>query len=107
MATPFFLTPPKRIVSLVPSMTESLFDLGFGATVVGVTDYCIHPAEGLRGLPRLGGPKNPRLADLCALQPDLVIANPEENTRRAIEAAQKAMPEIRKKLDEWGKKRQQ
>ena len=41
--------PPERVVSLVPSMTESLFDLGFGSSVIGITDYCLHPKEKLRG----------------------------------------------------------
>ena len=81
-----FTSPPRRVVSLVPSLTESLFDLGLGAAVVGVTDYCVHPAETLAGLPRLGGTKNPRVEEICALQPDLVLANWEENTRQTVEA---------------------
>jgi iron complex transport system substrate-binding protein len=71
--------PPRRVVSLVPSMTESLFDLGFGDRVVGVTDYCIRPAEKVATIPRVGGPKNFRIDDIVRLQPDLVIANQEEN----------------------------
>jgi ABC-type Fe3+-hydroxamate transport system substrate-binding protein len=71
-------------------MTESLFELGLGASVVGVTDYCLHPAEAVAGLPRLGGTKNPRLADILALQPDLVLANWEENTRSTVEALEAA-----------------
>ncbi len=82
--------PPRRVVSLVPSLTESLFDLGFGDTVVGITDYCVHPADKLGGLPRLGGPKNPRVADILALQPNLVLANQEENTPRTVEALREA-----------------
>jgi ABC-type Fe3+-hydroxamate transport system substrate-binding protein len=85
-----FHQAPQRIVSLVPSLTESLFDLGAGRQVVGITDYCIHPAEGVRDVPRLGGPKNPRLDAILALQPDLVLANWEENTRPAVEALQAA-----------------
>ncbi|MEJ2706703.1 MAG: helical backbone metal receptor [Anaerolineales bacterium] len=81
---------PQRIVSLVPSSTESLFDLGFGERVVGITDYCVHPAEMLGGLPRLGGPKNPRIPDLLALHPDLVIANQEENTPASVQALRAA-----------------
>jgi iron complex transport system substrate-binding protein len=77
---------PRRVVSLVPSATESLFDLGFGEQVVGISDYCVHPAEKLAGLPRLGGPKNPRIPDVLALQPDLVIANQEENTPASVQA---------------------
>lgn len=83
-------SPPRRVVSLVPSVTESLFDLGLGGAVVGITDYCIHPAQALAGLPRLGGPKNPRLPEILALAPDLVLANQEENTRLVVEALQEA-----------------
>ena len=76
---------PQRVVSLVPSLTESLFDLGFGNAVVGVTDYCVHPPSGVRGLPRLGGPKNARVDEIIALKPDLVLANQEENTKAIVE----------------------
>ncbi len=48
---------PRRVVSLVPSITETLFDLNIGARVIGVTDYCIYPVEGVAPLPKLGGPK--------------------------------------------------
>ncbi len=83
---PDLAEPPKRVVSLVPSMTESLFALGFGPSVVGITDYCIYPEAPLAGLPRLGGTKNPDISRLLALRPDLVMANQEENTPVAIEA---------------------
>ena len=76
---------PHRIVSLVPSITETLFSLGLGPSIAGVTDYCVHPAEGVREKPRLGGTKNPRLDELLELAPDLVIANREENRRRDVE----------------------
>jgi iron complex transport system substrate-binding protein len=85
-----FTHPPQRVVSLVPSMTESLFELGLGSALVGVTDYCVHPAEAVAGLPRLGGPKNPRVKDILDLQPDLVLANWEENTRPTVEALEAA-----------------
>jgi ABC-type Fe3+-hydroxamate transport system substrate-binding protein len=74
---------PERIVSLVPSVTETLFALGLGDRVVGVTDWCIHPAPELADRPRVGGTKNPRIDDITALHPDLVLANLEEN--RAID----------------------
>ncbi len=80
--------PPQRVVSLVPSMTESLFALGLGGAVVGVTDYCTQPPQAVANLPRLGGPKDPRVADILALQPDLVLANREENPREIIEFLQ-------------------
>ena len=77
--------PPRRIVSLVPSLSEGLFALGLGERVVAVTDWCIHPADELAGLPRIGGTKNPDVDRIVALAPDLVIANQEENTRRDVE----------------------
>lgn len=78
--------PPRRIVSLVPSLTEWLFSVGLGERVVGVTDYCIEPAAALVGLPRLRGTKNPDRARIIALQPDLVIADQEENRERDVQA---------------------
>lgn len=81
-----FSHPPRRVVSLVPSLTESLCELGFGSALVGITDYCVHPAGALAGLPRLGGPKNPNIDAIIALQPDLVLVNKEENTRLMVDA---------------------
>ncbi len=78
-------TAPERIVSLVPSLTEGLFALGLGPRVVGITDWCVHPARELVGLPRVGGTKTPDLAAIRALAPDLVIANQEENRKRDVE----------------------
>lgn len=90
-----FHQPPQRVVSLVPSLTESLFDLGLGEVLVGVTEYCVYPSQGeaggrLAGLPRVGGPKNPRIEDILALKPDLVLANREETTRQSVEALEAA-----------------
>ncbi len=79
---------PQRVVSLIPSVTESLFELGFGSRVVGITDYCIHPAEQLKNIKRVGGPKDASVAAITALKPDLVIANREENTRWLVESLQ-------------------
>ena len=73
-----------RVVSLVPSLTETLFDLGAGGDVAGITDFCIFP-PGLN-LPRLGGTKNPRVEEIRALAPDLVYVNQEENLRRHADA---------------------
>lgn len=81
---------PRRIVSLVPSLTEALFELGLGERVVGVTDWCVHPARALASLPRVGGTKNPDLAAIRALRPGLVIANREENRRRDVERLEAA-----------------
>lgn len=76
---------PARLVSLVPSLTELLFALGAGASVVGVTRFCRRPAA-TRTIQRVGGTKNPDLALIRALAPDLVIANAEENRREDVEA---------------------
>lgn len=77
--------PPKRIVSLVPSITESLFALGFGGAVVGITDFCTRPAADLGVIPRVGGTKSPNLELIADLKPDLVIAGQEESDKGAIE----------------------
>jgi len=80
---------PERIVSLVPSLTEALFVLGLGERVVGVTDWCVHPARSVARLPKVGGTKTPDLAAIRALEPDLVIANHEENRRTDVEQLQR------------------
>ena len=83
-------SPPGRIVSLVPSLTEALFELGLGERVVGVTEWCVHPAAGVAGLPKVGGTKDTDVDAVLALAPDLVIANHEENTRRSVERIEAA-----------------
>jgi ABC-type Fe3+-hydroxamate transport system substrate-binding protein len=85
-----FEAPPRRVVSLVPSLTETLFDLGAGGAVAGITDFCIFPA-GL-ALPRVGGTKNPRVAEIRALAPDLVYMNLEENLRRHADEIESFAP---------------
>jgi len=80
-----FHQPPERVISLVPSLTESMFDLGLGSSLVGITDYCIYPLDEVEKLPRLGGPKSPRIKDIVALKPDLVLANLEENPRQVVD----------------------
>lgn len=76
-------SPPRRVVSLVPSLTESLFELGLGGSVVGITDYCIFP-PGLE-VQRVGGTKNPDVGLIRSLEPDLVYMNLEENLPRHAE----------------------
>jgi ABC-type Fe3+-hydroxamate transport system substrate-binding protein len=85
-----FERPPERVISLVPSITESLFDLGFGATVVGITNFCTQPAEAIKNLPRIGGPKTPQVDAILELKPDLVAANMEENPIEAVEELEAA-----------------
>ena len=82
--------PPSKVVSLVPSLTASLIDLGFGGALVGVTDYCQISGSAAAGARRVGGPKDARLVDILGLSPDLVIANPEENARQLVEQLEQA-----------------
>jgi ABC-type Fe3+-hydroxamate transport system substrate-binding protein len=77
--------PPRRIVSLIPSVTEILFALGVGDAVAGCTIYCTEPAEGVRAKRRVGGEKNPNLEAIRALGADLVLANVEENVREHVD----------------------
>lgn len=83
-------TPPQRIVSLVPSMTESLFELALGNRLVGRTEYCIYPADKVTTVPTVGGTKNPDISAIIDLKPDLVIVNQEENRKEDAEALQAA-----------------
>jgi len=76
--------PPRRIVSLVPSLTEALFAFGLGDRVVGVTDYCLEPQPAVRSKPTIGGTKNPDVQAILRLAPDLVVANVEENRREDV-----------------------
>jgi len=77
--------PPRRIVSLIPSTTETLCALGLADALVGVTAYCREPAEVTRTKTKIGGEKDPDLEAIRALAPDLVVANVEENVREHIE----------------------
>jgi ABC-type Fe3+-hydroxamate transport system substrate-binding protein len=76
--------PPIRIVSLVPSQTELLHDLGLNDEVVGITKFCVHPQHWFETKPRIGGTKTLNLKAITALQPDLIIANREENDELQI-----------------------
>ena len=77
--------PPRRIVSLIPSITEILFALGLNDAVAACTIFCTQPPEGVATKTRVGGEKNPKLDLIRALEPDLVVANVEENVREHIE----------------------
>jgi ABC-type Fe3+-hydroxamate transport system substrate-binding protein len=74
-----------RIISLVPSLTELLIDLGLGDRLVGRTRFCVHPKDEVKKIPILGGTKNPRLDKIYEAAPDLIIANKEENRQQDIE----------------------
>src|SRR5437867_4569072 len=68
-----------RIVSLCPSLTELVFDLGRGGDLVGITDFCVHPADRVGAIEKVGGTKTPKIARIVELRPDLVLLNEEEN----------------------------
>ncbi|MDN3548091.1 ABC transporter substrate-binding protein [Mucilaginibacter aquaedulcis] len=76
---------PKRIVSIVPSQTELLFYLGLDSEIVGITKFCIHPADKFKSVTKVGGTKQLNIDQIRALQPDLVIANKEENDQCQVE----------------------
>ncbi len=77
--------PAQRIVSLVPSITETLFALGAGGAVLGVTEYCTHPPAEVAAKEKVGGVKNPDIDKIVQIEPDLIIANREENHKKHIE----------------------
>ena len=74
-------TSPRRVVSLVPSLTELVCALGAAQWLVGVTRYCTEPADVVGALPSLGGPKDPACDRIVALAPDVVLVSSEENRR--------------------------
>src|SRR4051812_13362498 len=83
---------PQRIISLVPSQTELLFDLGLESRIAGITKFCIHPGEKIKSLPKIGGTKKFDFDKIRSLQPDLIIGNKEENYKEGIETLQKDYP---------------
>ncbi|MGN8225277.1 helical backbone metal receptor [Gracilimonas sp. BCB1] len=80
--------PYKRIVCLVPSLTELLVDLGLKDQLIGRTRFCIHP-EGIEDVEIIGGTKNPNLEKIVELEPDFILANKEENRKEDIELLEK------------------
>ena len=76
---------PQRIISIVPSQTELLFDLGLQEQIVGITKFCIHPADKVKLVPKIGGTKQLNMQAIHKLQPDLIIANKEENEQSQVE----------------------
>src|SRR5574341_2544746 len=79
-----------RIVSLCPSLTELVFDLGLGDSLVGRTKFCVHPAPQVEEIEKLGGTKNPKIARIIELAPDIVLMNEEENRLEDAEALRAA-----------------
>ena len=76
---------PGRIISLVPSQTELLYDLGLDKQVAGITKFCVHPHEWFRSKTRIGGTKTLNLEKIRSLKPDLILANKEENVKEQVE----------------------
>lgn len=83
---------PTRIVSLVPSQTELICDLGLEKNLIGVTRFCVHPEHLKSSKVVVGGTKKIKPYILTELKPDLIVANKEENTRKDIEELSKAFP---------------
>jgi ABC-type Fe3+-hydroxamate transport system substrate-binding protein len=83
---------PMRIISLVPSQTELLFDLGLNVELVGITKFCIHPKQWLKDKTIVGGTKQLNHPKIEALKPDLIIGNKEENSRAEIEVLMQQYP---------------
>ena len=84
--------PPRRIISLVPSQTELLFELDAGHRVIGITKFCVHPELWQTTKAIVGGTKNFRIERIAELNPDLIIGNKEENDRERIDALKKKFP---------------
>lgn len=84
--------PPRRIISLVPSQTELLFDLGLQREIAGITKFCIHPSDKVKFVPQIAGTKNFDLDLIKSLKPDLIIGNKEENDEEGIKALQNDFP---------------
>ena len=86
--------PEPRIVSLVPSITELLFDLRLGPFVAGRTTFCVHPRPAVEAVPRVGGTKTVRLDRLRRLRPTHVIVNVDENRKRDVDAIASFAPHV-------------
>ncbi|RMA57882.1 ABC transporter substrate-binding protein [Ulvibacter antarcticus] len=83
---------PKRIVSLVPSQTELLFDLGLGDALVGITKFCVHPSSLRKVTKIVGGTKNVNFKKIKELSPDIIICNKEENTEEIVALCSQISP---------------
>lgn len=81
-----------RIISLVPSITELLYELGLDNRVVGITKFCVHPEVWFRSKMRIGGTKDVKTEKVAALQPDLILANKEENVKEQVESLASIAP---------------
>ena len=83
---------PKRVISVVPSQTELLFYLGLNKEIVGITKFCIHPSNKFKIKAKVGGTKQLNIKKIKALEPDLIIANKEENDQNQVEELMQVCP---------------
>lgn len=87
-----FNQTPKRIVSLVPSLTETLYELGLENEIIGITKFCVHPYHLKSVKIIVGGTKNVHIEKIKALNPDIIIANKEENTLEIVDSLRNICP---------------
>ncbi len=96
-----FNFPPQRIISLVPSQTELLFDLGLADRVVGITRFCVHPNEWFVSKTKVGGTKKFHFESIDSLHPDLIIGNKEENYEQGINQLTSKYPVWMSDITDW------
>jgi ABC-type Fe3+-hydroxamate transport system substrate-binding protein len=85
----FFRAPPNKVVSLCPSITETIFSLAPPEKIVGVTKFCVHPHNIIKDIHKIGGTKTVNISKIDTLAPDLIIAEKEENIKETIEILEK------------------
>jgi len=83
---------PQRIISLVPSQTELLIDLGLERSLIGITKFCVHPVNLRKNKDIVGGTKNIRIEKIKALRPDIILCNKEENTKKMVSELEEIAP---------------
>ena len=87
-----FLSPPATIVSLCPSVTETLCDLGLSEKIIGITDYCIHPKDIVKNINKVGGTKTVSITKVKTLKPEIIFAVKEENSKKTIKILSEIFP---------------
>ncbi|UBZ05708.1 helical backbone metal receptor [Salegentibacter mishustinae] len=88
----FLPNPPKRIISLVPSQTELLVDMGLEENILGITKFCVHPKHLRKNKNIVGGTKQVKIEKIKALEPDIILCNKEENTKEMVEELREIAP---------------
>ncbi|MFN0082212.1 MAG: helical backbone metal receptor [Ferruginibacter sp.] len=92
---------PKRIISLVPSITELLFDIDLSEKLIGITRFCVHPSTRTKNVEKIGGTKKINIQKIISLQPDLIIANKEENNKEDVETLAALFPLLLTDVDTY------